>query len=224
MIMKFAPSISYQATPDFSVGAALHVDYATLDLGNGSSPAYGVGGQFGAIYRPTKHLSLGATYVTPQSTDFGNVVATPTGRHDLELESPHQVAAGVSYGFLDDRLLVELDGKYFNWSGATGYQDFGWVDQWVAAIGAQYEAIHEKLFVRAGYNYGTNPVDTHNVWGTGVHNVQGMQFPDYYYETFRIIGFPAIVEHHVTFRNWIRFLEEIPDRSRLHPCVRKLGL
>jgi len=25
-----------------------------------------------------------------------------------------------------------------------------------------------------------------------------MQFPDYYYETFRIIGFPAIVQHHIT--------------------------
>jgi long-chain fatty acid transport protein len=25
-----------------------------------------------------------------------------------------------------------------------------------------------------------------------------MFFPDYYYETFRLIGFPAIVEHHAT--------------------------
>ena len=199
MIMKFAPSLSYQVSPDFSVGAALHIDYATLDLGSGSSPAYGVGGQFGAIYRPAKHLSFGATYITPQSTDFGNVVATPAGRHNLELESPHQAAVGVSYGFLqDDRLLVEVDGKYLNWSGATGYKDFGWKDQWVAGIGAQFAAIPKKVFLRLGYNYGNNPVEAHNGWGTGVHNVQGMQFPDYYYETFRTIGFPAIVEQHVT--------------------------
>jgi long-chain fatty acid transport protein len=198
MIMKFAPSLSYQVSPDFSVGAALHIDYATLDLRNGNSPAYGIGGQLGTLFRPTKHLSLGATYITPQSTDFANVVATPSGSHDLELQSPHQVAVGVSYGFLDDRLLVELDGKYLNWGGATGYKDFGWKDQWVAGIGAQFAAVPKKLFVRVGYNYGTNPVETHDGWGTGVHNVQGMQFPDYYYETFRIIGFPAIVEQHVT--------------------------
>jgi long-chain fatty acid transport protein len=198
MIMKFAPSLSYQVSPDFSVGAALHIDYATLDLGSGSSPAYGVGGQLGAIYRPTKHLSLGATYVTPQTTDFGNVVSTPSGYHDLELQSPHQVAVGISYGFLDDRLLVEVDGKYLNWSGASGYDDFGWTDQWVAGIGAQFAVIPKKLFVRLGYNYGTNPVETHDGWGTGVHNVQGMQFPDYYYETFRLIGFPAVVEQHIT--------------------------
>lgn len=198
MIMKFAPSLSYQLSPDFSLGAALHVDYATLDLRNGSSPAYGVGGQFGAIYRPAKHLSLGATYITPQSTEFGNVIATPVGPHDLELESPHQVAVGVSYGFLEDRLLLEVDGKYLNWGGAAGYKDFGWTDQWVAGVGAQFEAVPKKVFLRLGYNYGSNPVDTHNGWGRGAHNIQGMQFPDYYYETFRLIGFPAIVEHHVT--------------------------
>jgi long-chain fatty acid transport protein len=28
--------------------------------------------------------------------------------------------------------------------------------------------------------------------------VQGKKLPGYYYETFRVIGFPAIVEHHVT--------------------------
>lgn len=199
MIMKFAPSISYQISPNFSVGAALHIDYATLDLGSGSSPAYGVGGQVGAIYRPLKHLSVGATYVSPQSTDFGNVVATPSGDHNLELQSPNQAAMGVSYGFLpDERLLVEVDGKWLGWGEATGYKDFGWKDQWVVGVGAQFAVLPKRFFVRAGYNYGTNPVDAHNGWGSGVHNVQGMQFPDYYYETFRIIGFPAIVEQHVS--------------------------
>jgi long-chain fatty acid transport protein len=114
------------------------------------------------------------------------------------LESPHQVAVGVSYGFLDERLLIEADGKFLNWAGAKGYSDFGWTDQWVAGVGVQFAAVPKKLFLRVGYNYGSNPVQTHNGWGTGARNVQGMQFPDYFYETFRIIGFPAIVEHHIT--------------------------
>ena len=51
--------------------------------------------------------------------------------------------------------------------------------------------------------YGSNPVKENNGWspdptdGQG-RTVQGMYFPDYYYETFRVIGFPAIAEHHVT--------------------------
>ncbi len=202
MIMKFAPSISYQISPNLSVGVSAHIDYATLDLGNGSSPAYGFGGQIGIIYRPTSEWSLGATYTSPQSTDFGNVVKMPNGSyHGLELESPNQVGIGVSRTFMDGRLLLEVDGKYINWGGAAGYKDFGWQDQWVAGLGAQFALVPKKLFLRAGYNYGNNPVKTSNGWGTtptSGHNVQGMSYPDYYYESFRMIGFPAVVEQHVT--------------------------
>jgi len=198
MIMKFAPSIAYQVSPNFSVGVALHIDYATLDLRNGGSPAYGVGSQMGAIYHPTEKLSLGLTYTTPQSTDFDNAVNYMGAPHNLELESPHQVGVGISHTFFDKRLLVEVDGKYYNWGGAAGYKDFGWKDQWVTGIGSQLEVVPKKLFLRTGYSYGNNPVSTSSGWGAGSHNVQGMTFPDYYYETFRLIGFPASVEHHVT--------------------------
>lgn len=50
-----------------------------------------------------------------------------------------------------------------------------WEDQWVFALGAQYE-INDSWTVRAGYNYGQNPV------------------PD---DTLNPL-FPAIVEHHIT--------------------------
>src|SRR6267154_3070594 len=63
MIMKFAPSLAYQITPDLSVGVVAHIDYATLDLRNGNSPAYGIGAQLGLLYRPAKHLSVGVTYI-----------------------------------------------------------------------------------------------------------------------------------------------------------------
>lgn len=202
MIMKFAPSISYQITPNLSAGAALDIDYATLDLGNGSSPAYGFGGQFGVIYRPAPKWSLGAIYFTRQDMNFANVVQTGSQTcHGLELDSPQEAGIGISRTFMDGRLLIEADGKYINWSSADGYKDFGWQDQWVAGLGVQFAALRKKLFLRAGYNYGSNPVKAHNGWGktsTSGHNIQGMSFPDYYYESFRTIGFPAIVEHHIT--------------------------
>jgi len=64
--------------------------------------------------------------------------------------------------------------------------------------GLQFAALPDRLFLRVGYNYGNNPVEENNGWGTGTQYVQGLPFPDYYYETFRMIGFPAVVEHHVT--------------------------
>jgi long-chain fatty acid transport protein len=202
-IMKFAPSLAYQLAPNFSVGLAAHIDYAVLDLRNGSSPSYGLGAQLGLSWSPTDKLSVGFTYVTPQNTSFDKAVhytadMATFSNEDLDLESPHIVGLGVAYRFLDNRLLTTVEGKYLNWSGAKGYKDFDWEDQWVIGAGVQFAAIPDTLFLRAGYNYGNNPVKENNGWGAGARDVQGMSFPDYYYETFRVIGFPAVVEHHLT--------------------------
>ncbi len=210
-IMKFAPAIAYQVAANVSLGAAFHIDYATLDLGTGSSPGFGYGVQLGAIWRPVPHWSLGLSYTTPQSVTHSNVVAQPTmtggiAYFDLELEAPQQLGGGISWEGLDNRLIISGDLKWINWGDAKGYSEFGWRDQTVYAVGVQWEAIREKLFLRAGFNYGRNPVVANNGWNgsftpTGpaeVVVVQGIPFPRYYYETFRIIGFPAIVESHYT--------------------------
>jgi long-chain fatty acid transport protein len=206
-IMKFAPALAWQVTPELSVGAALHIDYAVLDLGSGSSPAYGVGAQLGVLYKPTKSLSLGLTYITPQPADFHHVTDFDgDGTLDnLTLESPNIVGAGIGYSCDDGRIVFGVDGKWLNWSGAQGYKDFDWEDQWVVGAGIQFAAIPKKLFLRAGYNFGNNPVKAHNGWDGSLAtptpdmvNVQGKMVPRYYYETFRTIGFPAVVEHHVT--------------------------
>jgi long-chain fatty acid transport protein len=204
-IMKFAPTLAYQITPQMSLGAAMHIDYATLDLGNGSSPAYAFGAQLGILYKPTTALSLGLTYISPQATEFSHVINLSGKWGNLTLESPNIVGLGVGYSFCEDRLILEIDGKWLNWSGAQGYKDFGWKDQWVLSAGIQFAVIPKRLFLRAGYNFGNNPVEAHNGWNGSLAtptpdmvNVQGNSLPRYYYETFRTIGFPAIVEHHIT--------------------------
>jgi len=200
--MKFAPAIAYQPTDRLSLGLALQIDYSNLDLGSGSSFNYGWGYQLGVIYKLTDAVSLGGTYISPQKVKYENVLPIPpTGSSsaNLELESPQQVGFGVAVT-LFDKLLIAGDVKWVNWSNAQGYDDFGWDDQWVYALGAQYEVI-PKLFLRAGFNYGDNPVKKHrNFNGAFGSNttVQGTTLPTYYYETFRIIGFPAIVETHLT--------------------------
>lgn len=200
-IMKFAPSIAFQLSPNFSAGLALHINYGTLDLKNGGSSGFAFGLQPGIIYKPTDNLSLGLTYVSPQKINHKNVSDFDGNGtdDDLELESPQQLGFGIAYDFFDTGLLLEANAKWINWSNAEGYQDFDWKDQWVLAIGAQYKAT-DKLVLRAGYNYGENPVKEHNNFnGLTQTTVQGKTLPStYYYETFRIIGFPAIVEHHVT--------------------------
>ncbi|MEW5736310.1 MAG: outer membrane protein transport protein [Thermodesulfobacteriota bacterium] len=201
-IMKFAPSIAYRASDNWSVGLALNIDYASLDLGTGGAPAYGFGGQLGAIYRPLDNLSLGITYTTPQTVTHDKVTDFDgDGKwDDLKLQAPQQAGVGAAIDLMENKLLVEADVKWINWSGADGYKDFDWDDQWVLGLGFQAKPA-SGLTLRAGYNYSPNPVKEHKnfngVMGQ-MSDIQGKKIPTYYYETFRIIGFPAIIEHHVT--------------------------
>ncbi len=198
-ILKFAPSIAYQSNDKFSVGLAIHIDYANLDLRNGSSFNYGLGAQLGAIYKATDMVSLGITYVSPQEVKYANVLNF-MGLYDLKLESPQEVGIGIAVEPIKNTLLIEVNGRWVNWSDATGYgsEDFDWKDQWVLGLGAQYKPT-KQIALRVGYNYANNPVKEHgNFDGTTLKNVQGIQMPTYYYETFRIVGFPAIVKQHVT--------------------------
>ena len=199
-IMKFAPAVAFQPFEKFSFGMAFHVDYAILDLRQGSSSGYGMGVQLGMIYKALDGVSLGLSYTSPQNVNHDDVADFDgDGSLDrLKLESPHQIAFGAAYR-VNNKLLLEADVKWLNWSEANGYEDFDWEDQWVLGFGAQYKPI-PKLTLRAGYCYGKNPLNTHDGFNGQVPvSVQGKTMPTYYYETFRIVGFPAIVEHHLTF-------------------------
>ena len=204
-IMKFAPAIAVQALDNLSLGLAFHIDYANLDLRNGSSPNYSYGAQLGLIYALTDSITLGTSYITSQEVTHVNITDfnSDGGLDDLKLESPKQFGFGIAYSILDSAdLLIEADAKWLNWSDAKGYEEFDWDDQWVYALGVQVKPT-DLLTLRAGYNYGKNPVKTHDGFvgvfnPNNVTNVQGVYLPTYYYETFRIIGFPAIVEKHLT--------------------------
>jgi long-chain fatty acid transport protein len=196
-VMKFAPNIAYLITPDLSVGASVHIDYGNLDLGSGGSHGYAMGLQLGALY----HIGIfnfGLSYITPQKVSHDRVADFDgDGKLDtLELEGPQSFAFGVSAAPLKN-LLIELNLKWYNWGDAEGYKDFDWENQWVYAIGGQYKI--GNLSLRAGFNYGKNPVKEHNGFNPqGTTNVQGKNVPNVNYEFLRIIGFPAIVEKHLT--------------------------
>ena len=125
-------------------------------------------------------------------------------RRSLALESPQNVALGIAWHPTEE-LLVEADVKWLNWAGAEGYRDFDWKDQWVYAVGVQYKD-PRGLCLRAGYNYGKNPVRPHDNFNPGGTTVlQGNAVPTLLYEYLRIVGFPAIAEHHFTASVGYRF-------------------
>ena len=200
MLMKFAPTAAYQVNDWLSVGAALNVSYSTLDLRQGNGANYGIGGQFGIIVKPHDKVTLGLTYITPQPIQYRNVFDFDgDGRFDnLTLESPQTLGFGVAYEPFYRKLLLEVNVKWLNWSNANGYSDFGWNDQIVVGVGGQYKPI-PKLALRMGYNWGNSPLKGQDFNGQSFTKVQGHTIPTYYYQSFRVVGFPAITEHHLTF-------------------------
>jgi long-chain fatty acid transport protein len=208
-VMKFAPNLSYMIIDNLSVGLNLQLDYAALDLGQGTSSGYAVGVQLGTIYK-IGPVSLGLSYVTPQKIkhkrvyDFDGVDGI---KESLKLEMPQTLGFGIGVSPLSN-LLIEGNFKWINWSGADGYKDFDWRDQYVFSLGVQYKPIR-KLSLRTGVNYGRNPVRKHNGFDASATTmIQGNSTPTFGYEYLRIVGFPAIVETHLTFGVGYEFSEK----------------
>jgi len=199
-VMKFVPAVSYKYGA-ISYGAGLDIDYQAADFGAGLSHNYALGARLGAGYE-YKAWNFGLTYVTPQNVEHERIYDfDANGVFDtLKLENPAQFGAGASYKGLA-KWIFSADVKYVDWANAKGYKDFDWESQTVYALGVQNKTT-DKLTLRAGYNYGKSPVKKHDAFniggGAATTAVQGKNMSTFGYEYFRVIGFPGIVEHHVT--------------------------
>jgi len=122
------------------------------------------------------------------------------GVYHLDLDYPQQAAFGVAFQPIDS-LLFDFDIKWINWSNthdkvtlkgpSNSFDtnsdfigdsnqtrlDFGWEDQYIYAVGAQYKPT-QRLALRAGFNYSKAPIDKADV--------------------FNNLIFPAYVERHLT--------------------------
>jgi long-chain fatty acid transport protein len=170
-MMKFS---MFPETP--GMGSGLNVE----DLAS-----FGFAGKVGAQYKIGPQWRIGATYTSESSLSFEDGEATlnfgPQGgkvKYDAELDDftwPQEFEAGVAYVPMPG-LTIAADVKWINWSATVdqpklklsnppaGYPalpdttfDMAWDDQWIYAIGAEY-CINQKHTVRAGFNYGNNPV------------------------------------------------------------------
>jgi len=196
--MKFAPNIAWLVTPQLSLGLSVEVVWQNLDLGQGSAHNYGLGAQLGILYNLGR-FNIGASYTTPESVTHENV-ADLNGDgtfDDLKIASPQTVKLGVSFQ-PNTAWLFELNTKWYDWKNADGYGDFDWEAQWVFTIGGQWRPLDKWAF-RLGYNYGKTPLkDNSGFDPAGTTDVQGTPVPTGNFETLRVVGFPALAEHHIT--------------------------
>ena len=187
-MMEVSPSVAYKMGK-LSFGAGLDLTYGALDLGNGMGTDYGIGFQIGASYRVNPLINLGVAYKSPISMTYPRVMDfNGDGTLDsMKLQQPQLVGFGI--GITPNRKLsIGTDLVWVNWKNAKGYKDFGWKNQWVFKIGAQYK-VNNFLTLRAGYNYSKSPIRGRNI-------IANPQYEGH--ECMRIGEFTAIVEQHLT--------------------------
>jgi long-chain fatty acid transport protein len=166
-----------------------------------TATSFGFGYTIGVKFHPAPTVAIGIAYesksdfqdfeftIPGHNTPFGPV---PGGTDTLAFDQPPVISAGIAWQALPS-LLLAFDVQEIQWNqvmGAdapaytndtqmTGAMPFNmsWSPQMVYKVGVQF-AVTEAIKVRAGYNYGKNPLDPERA--------------------FENIAFPAVAETHVT--------------------------
>ncbi|SMD09896.1 Long-chain fatty acid transport protein [Desulfocicer vacuolatum DSM 3385] len=178
--LKFSPAAF--AAPDDANGDGIY----TYPTGVDHELAFGVGFQAGVRCQATDKLGIGFTFTSPTwFNDFKWDVTDENGNSRTvshHVDRPLTLHLGLSYQATPGTIFV-MDCSWINYSGTKGFDEIGfdsngslkglgWDDQWTVALGVQHDIL-VNWTIRAGYNYGTNPIDDditfHNV-GNPLHN------------------------------------------------------
>lgn len=181
---RFFPNTSY-ADPDPSrsfFGSELK-DLETLN----------VGAKLGLLYRVSNRIRLGVAYTSrvPLKFEEGRMIAnmSAVGLGNVTyrsvtaegIDQPQELGIGLAFE-PTDRWLLAGEVNWIDWSEAVERttleardpdnatapatirvtQDQNWRDQYVLALGLVY-AWTERAVIRAGYNYGRNPVPAETI-------------------------------------------------------------
>jgi len=202
MLMRMSIPVAYTVA-GFSVGLAPVIEYGALSMGTGVTTDIAMGFEIGAAYS-IAGVSMGLDYKSAVTHDFKNTfnstIDSTNGQLDptnvqSKLDTPAVLGLGVSYEIAGS--TIALDYKNIAYSSAKGFEDFGWENQSVFALGYEYAA--DVWALRAGYNYGASPLSTDmNVNGSNMNPIVGS-----------LMMFPAVCESHYTVGGSYNFNETI---------------
>ena len=227
LLLKFSVPVAY-GQDNWSVGIAPVMMYGSLDMsfnqpdgagstndiGNGSSSSFGLGVELGAAYTlPDMGLTLGAVYHSSIAMEYKDQISTTAAAFGYgtlpaypaftdKLEQPAEYGLGIDW--TEGDISVTADWRSIRWADADGYKDFGWENQNVFGLGLEYRM--DDLALRAGYNYGSNPIknntDGNSVAGGANTNGDTMNALNH-------VMFPAVTERHYTIGAGYQFTKNV---------------
>jgi long-chain fatty acid transport protein len=189
---RVAPAVAYKLNDQVALGLALNLMYAQMKFAaGGAAPdaagSFGYGATIGVTYKASEAVTVGAAFET--QSYFQDFSFDMGGGQNIKIKLDQPMVATIGVGVRPaEGLLLALDGAWINWSAVLGKDkpevtpagglafNMNWSDQFVAKLGAQYQATKE-LALRAGFNYGKAPVNSES--------------------GFEALLFPAIAEMHV---------------------------
>jgi long-chain fatty acid transport protein len=175
---------AYDLTDNLALGIQPTFNYATLELmpnptanpnmsgyaSTDKASAIGYGAQFGIFYHSDNGLNLGASYKTKQKFsefEFNNTyIDGAEATSKFEMNYPSIISAGIGYttgnfDFAGDYRYVTYENtegfSTSGWTETASVAGFGWENISIISVGLQFRGI-EKLPLRAGYTYNTNPI------------------------------------------------------------------
>lgn len=206
-ILRVVPTVAYN-DKDYGVGfspifqsGSLRLSYnaAALGMGNinaagNSDSSTGFGYSVGGYFNATSALTVAASYQSAIAAKYGTQISnagvgfglTGASAFGDDLNQPAEAKAGVAYTIADS-ITLTADYKLIQWGSASGYKDFNWKDQTVAAVGAKYAA--NGYWLGLGYNSANDPIGELT---PGVYRNDAINF-------FNNMFFPAIVTNSYTF-------------------------
>ncbi len=146
--------------------------------------AFGFTPKLGLMYKPHDMVTLGLAYTFKTVFDYDGdkFIRNQPGIGNVEYEadvSSFKWADDIAFGVAvrpNQRLLLSAKVQWINWDAAmntvvvnlrdgnnpakptdTIFLPYNWDSQWVVAVGGTYD-VTDQLNVRAGYNYGNDPV------------------------------------------------------------------
>jgi long-chain fatty acid transport protein len=184
--VEVAPTLAYQVTDVFSVGAALRLGINSFSVddneaamtANLSGSGFGIGASLGAMLRPHRMVQIGATYRTPLSASItgngpvGIGSAAPTAQDfGVHITWPQSTSLGVTI-FAHPRFLTSIQGDWTGWSsiqqlsldvlGTSQVKQMRYQDSWAAHLGFQ-GIITRYLLARLGFAYDSNAIPDRDV-------------------------------------------------------------
>lgn len=196
--MIVAPTMSYAFNNNLSAGASLILGYENLRVRNffgtglsneGSTMAYGV--KLGVDAKVADGISVGGMLQPKLSAGeisfFKNSLAPFGFAGDAAITLPNMAGVGGKFA-VGKSVDIVADVLYYQWTSVDVFKFFGWDDQTVFKVGAEFRPT-DKLALRAGINYGQSPIKG----GNRVPSVGGGMDA-----AFANYPFPAISESHFT--------------------------